>query len=104
MKLVRTLARLAQEHLFPVQLNLEVPWSAQPLTVSLAPLFIHVPASLTYISLQTRAVQTNGHDCGVWILACMIACLRGYHRPSLAERDIPAFRHALEEIVLGIGV
>ncbi|EMD38084.1 hypothetical protein CERSUDRAFT_48992 [Gelatoporia subvermispora B] len=45
--------------------------------------------------LLTSAVQNNGIDCGVWVLATMAAQLRGYHITSLEEGDLPQFRRYL---------
>lgn len=42
--------------------------------------------------LLTHAVQLNGHDCGVWVLAVMDSVLQGYHGTSCREADIPGLR------------
>ncbi|CAK5269727.1 unnamed protein product [Mycena citricolor] len=41
--------------------------------------------------------QTNGYDCGVWILAVMGAFMRGHHLPALAEPDLQRARHIFAE-------
>ena len=43
--------------------------------------------------------QTNGHDCGVWVLAQLAAILRGYEVTSIEENDIHHFRHFLQVLV-----
>ncbi|KAG6369442.1 hypothetical protein JVT61DRAFT_14860 [Boletus reticuloceps] len=39
--------------------------------------------------------QSNGYDCGVWVLAQIAAVLRGAHVTNLTENDMPAFRRHL---------
>ncbi|KAG1745421.1 uncharacterized protein EDB91DRAFT_1049892 [Suillus paluster] len=48
---------------------------------------------------QTTAVQTNGYDCGVWVLAMIAATLRGCHCMALKEDDMSLFRHYLRTLV-----
>ena len=45
--------------------------------------------------LQLEPRQTNGHDCGVWVLAQMAAILRGYDLTDVKEDNIHHFRHFL---------
>ncbi|KAF9231589.1 hypothetical protein BU15DRAFT_90869 [Melanogaster broomeanus] len=53
---------------------------------------------------STLPLQTNGHDCGIWVLATIAAVLRGYDATGLKETDMPAFRHYLRALVLSIPV
>ncbi|KIM62208.1 hypothetical protein SCLCIDRAFT_25141 [Scleroderma citrinum Foug A] len=49
------------------------------------------------ILLEPR--QTNGHDCGVWVLAQMAAILRGYDITDVKENNITHFRHFLRVLI-----
>ncbi|KAJ3558744.1 hypothetical protein NM688_g740 [Phlebia brevispora] len=49
----------------------------------------------TAYPLSTTAQQTNGYDCGVWVLATMAAIMRGYEVTGLKEPDMHAFRKLL---------
>lgn len=55
-------------------------WTAQPLTV--------------------KSAQTNGYDCGIWILSVMDAVLRGHDTTSCKERDMVVFRQCLLNLML----
>jgi Ulp1 family protease len=48
------------------------------------------------------AVQTNGFDCGIWVLAMIAATLQGCHRTALEEREISEFRRYLHTLVITI--
>ncbi|KAG2046020.1 hypothetical protein BDR06DRAFT_985702 [Suillus hirtellus] len=43
--------------------------------------------------LILNPLQTNGYDCGLWVLAALAAVLWGSHRPGMCEEDMIAFRH-----------
>jgi Ulp1 family protease len=49
-------------------------------------------------------MQTNGYNCGVWVLACIAAVLRGYHLPAIKESDIVVFRSFLSHLALSLPV
>ena len=49
-------------------------------------------------AMQTSPLQTNSYDCGVWVLACIAAILRGYTSVKLSAEEITDFR----ERVLGL--
>ena len=49
-------------------------------------------------------VQTNMYDCGLWVLACIAAVLRGYDVPGLIEGDILHFRRHLHRLILALPV
>ncbi|KAG1769968.1 hypothetical protein EV702DRAFT_1181682 [Suillus placidus] len=53
---------------------------------------------------KTDALQTNGFDCGVWVLAMIAATLHGYHCTALGEGDMHVFRYYLRTLVLQIPV
>jgi Ulp1 family protease len=40
-------------------------------------------------------MQTNGVDCGLWVLAAIAAMLRGYQVTAFREGDMVAFRELL---------
>ncbi|KAI0694788.1 hypothetical protein C8Q76DRAFT_634071 [Earliella scabrosa] len=50
--------------------------------------------------LLNDPLQTNGHDCGVWVLACIASLLRGFECVSCSELDIGRFRSRLLTLVL----
>ena len=45
--------------------------------------------------MQSRRLQSNGYDCGVWVLACIAALLRGYETIDISEKDVGKFRARL---------
>jgi hypothetical protein len=45
--------------------------------------------------MQLEAIQTNDFDCGVWVLACIAAILRGYHVTGLHQENMVGFRDFL---------
>ncbi|KAG2048172.1 hypothetical protein BDR06DRAFT_896156, partial [Suillus hirtellus] len=46
--------------------------------------------------------QTNGYDCGVWVLAAIAAVLRGRHVTGLCEDDMHHLRHYLRALILSV--
>jgi hypothetical protein len=52
------------------------------------------------LCVPSHAVQTNGFDCGVWVLAQIMALLRGYDCTGLTEVDITAFRFYVSHLLL----
>ena len=97
MILIQRLVFLANGHGHELSL-IPQDWIARPLLVSpsiLEPLTSHNPA-------QTRACQTNGHDCGLWVLASIGASLRGFHRAVLREQDISRFRGILQQLITSL--
>ncbi|KAG1728250.1 uncharacterized protein EDB91DRAFT_1314088 [Suillus paluster] len=81
MKLVCRLLVVAHQRDKQVHIDLDG-WVARPLTV--------------------KPLQTNGYDCGVWILAAMIAVLRGRHITRLQEEEMSDLRYYLHARVLSI--
>ncbi|KZP30810.1 hypothetical protein FIBSPDRAFT_1038058 [Athelia psychrophila] len=49
-----------------------------------------------------HSVQTNNHDCGIWVLASIAAVLKGFHTTGLTETDMPGFRRWLHNVVLSM--
>lgn len=45
-------------------------------------------------------MQTNGYDCGVWVLAGIAAALQGFHVPALTELEVRELRHQLYRAVM----
>ncbi|KAI0363187.1 hypothetical protein BV20DRAFT_1058256 [Pilatotrama ljubarskyi] len=81
--LIYKLHRLANEHHHTcpsLDEALEGEWGAYPLVES--------------------ALQENGHDCGVWVLACIAALLRGYHVVQLTGSGIVQFRSNLRNLIM----
>ncbi|KAF9053459.1 hypothetical protein BJ165DRAFT_1339824 [Panaeolus papilionaceus] len=60
------------------------------------------PRSWVAVPALTRAVQSNGHDCGLWVLAWIAATLRGYQCTGnlLSEGDMLPWRKALLGLIL----
>lgn len=85
MKLIARLLSITRQRNHAVRINVDFDgWVARP--------------------LMTKAVQTNGFDCGVWVLAVIVATLRGYHCTALGEDDMHLFHHYLRTLVLRIPV
>ncbi|KAI0669310.1 hypothetical protein C8Q78DRAFT_1095812 [Trametes maxima] len=76
--LVHKLRRLATEHGYDMD-DLDDHWVTYPLV--------------------TKALQHNGWDCGVWVLACIGALLCGYHTIELSEEEIAEYRCRLVALV-----
>ncbi|KAI6025272.1 hypothetical protein BKA83DRAFT_4492027 [Pisolithus microcarpus] len=56
----------------------------------------------TAFPVLLNAAQTNGYDCGLWVLAQITTVLRGYEITGLREEDMIAFRRFLYTQVLRI--
>ncbi|KAG2125734.1 hypothetical protein DEU56DRAFT_873029 [Suillus clintonianus] len=54
--------------------------------------------------LTLKPLQTNGYDCGVWVLATIIAVLRGRQLTQLREDEMRDLRYYLQCRVLSIPV
>ena len=67
-------------------------------SVAMFPLYNH----LYHAMFQILRLQNNGYDCGVWVLAAMIAVLHGRHVMGVHEVDIGNLRHYLSVLVLSI--
>ncbi|KAF7977559.1 hypothetical protein HWV62_3356 [Athelia sp. TMB] len=50
--------------------------------------------------LSLQAVQTNGYDCGVWVLAVILSVLQGYSTSSMREKHIEPLRRCILNLVL----
>ena len=94
--LVERLVVLANRHGHQLHLVSE-PWTARPLLVCL---LIFKRQSL--ISLQLEVCQTDGHNCGLWVLTCVGAILRGFHRAVAVEQDMPALRQNLFRLITSL--
>jgi len=64
------------------------------------PLHIITEEGWTTQPLLLHAVQNDHHSCGLWVLACIAAVLRGFHTTGLRERELPAFRQTLLRHIL----
>lgn len=80
MRLVARLSTLSCRNGFPCAQDDFTAWKAYP--------------------LHLQAVQTNGYDCGVWVLAIVLAVLRGYDMTSMQETDIEPLRKCILNLVL----
>ncbi|KIL55541.1 hypothetical protein M378DRAFT_90770, partial [Amanita muscaria Koide BX008] len=52
--------------------------------------------------ITTGAFQTNGHDCGLWVLAILGAVLQGFDSTGLYESDMARFRYILYHCILAL--
>ncbi|KAJ7502581.1 hypothetical protein B0H11DRAFT_1712541 [Mycena galericulata] len=83
MALITRMLSLAERKHHPMNIGLaDGAWEASPL---------FEPA---------RPRQTNGYDCGVWVLCTMAAFMRGYCSTSVSERDMGHVRRLLTDHVL----
>ncbi|KAJ7466743.1 hypothetical protein B0H11DRAFT_1733128 [Mycena galericulata] len=62
----------------------------------------HIPSLLIDVRLQGRPRQTNGYDCGVWVLCTMAAFMRGYCSTGVLEKDMKHVRRLLTDVVLAL--
>ncbi|KAH7903392.1 hypothetical protein BJ138DRAFT_1020714, partial [Hygrophoropsis aurantiaca] len=83
MTLISRLLTIAQKRHNIAQANLSG-WVAQPVTV--------------------EPLQTNGYDCGIWVLAAITSVLRGFGVTGMRERHMAAMRHFMRVLVLSIPV
>ncbi|KIK79744.1 hypothetical protein PAXRUDRAFT_36366 [Paxillus rubicundulus Ve08.2h10] len=83
MKLITRLISLAREHHSEGDVDV-CSWVARPLTI--------IP------------LQSNGYDCGIWVLAVVAATLRGFHTTGMQEEDMTSFRHYLYTQILSISL
>ncbi|KIK10554.1 hypothetical protein PISMIDRAFT_20283 [Pisolithus microcarpus 441] len=58
----------------------------------------------THQDLLLEPHQTNGYDCGIWVLAQMAAILRGYEVTGIEECDINHFWHFLSILIHCVAV
>ena len=66
------------------------------------PIDIHLTYSRfipPYHVIQTRRLQDNSVDCGVWVLACIAAVLQGFTSVDLDSEEIADFRRRLLALV-----
>lgn len=47
-------------------------------------------------------LQTNGYDCGVWVLATILAIVRGRYVTGMHERDMDNMRYYLHTMVFAL--
>ncbi|KAJ7050064.1 hypothetical protein C8F01DRAFT_1068234 [Mycena amicta] len=48
---------------------------------------------------QASPQQSNGHDCGVWVICMIAAIARGFSGTEISEADIPHIRKLLGELI-----
>ncbi|KAJ6613526.1 hypothetical protein B0H10DRAFT_1647301, partial [Mycena sp. CBHHK59/15] len=59
-------------------------------------------APCAYHIFEHPARQSNGYDCGLWVLCTIGAILRGYHATGISENDIEHVRDVLTYHVLAL--
>lgn len=80
------------------QATVQHDWTAVNLSVCM--IIISDDPLLTHI--KTDVLQTNSFDCGLWVLACIAANLRGYNVTGLEEADMVWFRQWITRLVMSI--
>ncbi|KAJ7211535.1 hypothetical protein B0H12DRAFT_1312933 [Mycena haematopus] len=86
MLLITRLTVLSNRHKHPLYVSTEEePWVARPL-------------------FRGTPLQSNGHDCGLWVLCTMAAILRGYHVSGITEREMGSVRHAFTNHILTLSI
>ncbi|KAG1857649.1 hypothetical protein C8R48DRAFT_775569 [Suillus tomentosus] len=81
MKLIGRLVLLARKHQYHLPVDLKG-WVARQLNI--------------------QPLQTNNHNCGIWVLAAIIAVLRGQHVTGVREADIGNLQYYLSTLVLSL--
>lgn len=66
------------------------------------PLHVVTEEGWTATPVSVQSTQTNGFDCGLWVLATIAAVLRGYDATGLTEGDMTRFREVLLDNVLAL--
>ncbi|KAJ6553265.1 hypothetical protein B0H19DRAFT_1377852 [Mycena capillaripes] len=51
----------------------------------------------TYDLPRNRAEQTNGYDCGLWVICTLVAVMRGFSGAEVYERDMASARSLLAD-------
>jgi hypothetical protein len=97
MSLVWRLVKIAIAHGHSIDL-VESGWTASPTSVGPFQCLL-IPFAHHY---QVDRLQTNGHDCGVWVLASVAAVLRGFDVTGFSEADMPWFRQFLLYHILSL--
>jgi hypothetical protein len=99
MTMITRMLTLTERNGHPMNITVEEgAWEVNPL---FQPVSLFVPyILLCLIRLQGRACQTNGYDCGVWVLCTMAAFMRGYCSTGLLERDMGNARRCLMDHLL----
>jgi len=97
MRLIKRMVLLANRHGQHIPITMEG-WTARPMSVS-----AHLTISLTTDRVpQVQKVQMNGYDCGIWILSCIAAVLRGYHVCLITENDLQYVRRFIYDLALAL--
>lgn len=94
--LIQRHIKVAELHSHPIALKTNG-WTACALQV-----YLHgniMPVSPEALLLQTRPVQSNGYDCGMWVLLTIAAVLRGYHLARITEPQLGRMRNILSSVI-----
>ncbi|KAG6839934.1 hypothetical protein C0991_010226 [Blastosporella zonata] len=83
-RLIEKLVINANRHGHPLHVVTEEGWTARPVLL--------------------HSSQSNGYDCGLWVLATISAVLCGYHSSGLVESDMPNLRSYLLRHILALPV
>ncbi|GLB38031.1 hypothetical protein LshimejAT787_0410820 [Lyophyllum shimeji] len=75
MRLIERLVMVANRKGYELHVVTDEGWTARPMVV--------------------EAQQTNGTDCGLWVLATIAAWLRGFHATGVSEGDMEELRRLL---------
>lgn len=50
--------------------------------------------------LHLQGIQTNGYNCGIWVLAAILAVLQGYDTTSMRETHIESLCTCIFNLIL----
>jgi hypothetical protein len=101
MRLITRLTQLSSKNGHPLHVNTqEEPWIARPFLPPVCALPLWWARHYTEVIIKGNALQTNGHDCGIWVLCMMAAVLRGYEVTGIAERQMGLVRDTLMDHIL----
>ncbi|RDB15037.1 Ubiquitin-like-specific protease ESD4 [Hypsizygus marmoreus] len=82
MQFITRLVLAANRNFKHLPIIVEEGWTAQPVTV--------------------QPCQTNGYDCGLWVLATIAAVLRGYHATGCSEAQMESLRQLIYQHIIGL--
>lgn len=101
MVLITRMVVLANRNGHPLHVSTEEePWTARPIFDVVC---THLPQTFVCLSGDKEdRRQTNGYDCGLWVLCMMGAIMRGYATTSVSEHQMGRVRKLLTDHILGL--
>ncbi|KAJ7806394.1 hypothetical protein B0H14DRAFT_2381924 [Mycena olivaceomarginata] len=74
-------------------------WTARPLCDEVRR-FESLSLLLIIHLSQRNPLQSNGYDCGVWVLCMIASVLRGFHTTNISEALMSTVRQLLTDNIL----